>query len=146
VTAWTRTKARPIVGERSGGICEIDGWRPAESLSHRIAVARGGLWAPSGLVHTCGDGSFGRLCHGWLEDHPTWAGEGGWQIRRDPRLPSEVPVFLRPFDLGPGWFTLDDLGNRWRVDPADYGLPLVPAHLPWLSGRPLHTVPWVDPR
>lgn len=142
---WSETKARRIVAERSGGVCELDGFRPAESLSHRIAVARGGTWAPSGLVHTCGDGV--RGCHGWLEANPTYAGEGRWQIRRLHRAnPLDIPVYLRPRDSEWGWHLLDDAGGRWLVDPDDYGLPLMPAHFPPSAARPLHTTPWVDPR
>jgi hypothetical protein len=144
--AITEARGRAVVYARSAGLCECCGSRRAESWSHRVAKARGGLWAPSDGLHLCGDGV--RLCHGWLEAHPTWAGEGGWHIRRDPRAPAEVPVYLRPALAWPGWYLIDDEGLYLVVDPDDYGLPEVPEHLPYVvpSGRPLDTVPWVDPR
>lgn len=142
---FPESRGRRIVRERSGGLCELDGFRPAESWSHRIARSRGGTWAPSNGLATCGDGV--RLCHGWLEANPTWAGEGRWHIRRLHQAnPLDIPVYLRPLDLEPGWFLLDDEGGRWPVDPADYGLPVMPAHFPPSAARPLHTVPWVDPQ
>jgi hypothetical protein len=149
MTSWTRSKARPIVGRRSGETCEIDGWRPAESLSHRISRSRGGTWAPSNLLHVCGDGTpAGRGCHWWLEDRKEWAKQGGWHIRRDPRPANEVPLYLRPPMNASGWFLIRDEGGPYLVpvDPADYGLPQMPAHFPPSAARPLHTTPWVDPR
>lgn len=142
---FPESRGRRIVRERSGGWCEVCGLRRAESMSHRISKSRGGSWAPQNLIHTCGDGT--RGCHGWFEANPLWAGEGGWHIRRDPRPPTEVPVYLRPALHASGWFLIRDVGGPCLVpvDPADYGLPLMPAHFP-PSARPLATTPWVDPR
>jgi hypothetical protein len=62
-----------------------------------------------------------------------------------------VPVFVVTV-LAPlgAWHLLLDDGSRDEVYPDDYGLPEVPAHLPpghvrLVLGRPLGTVPWVDP-
>jgi hypothetical protein len=145
VTAtWPESQGRAVVYARSGGACELRGVHRAESWSHRMAKSRGGLWRPSNGLHLCGSGTTG--CHGWLEAHPLWAGEGGWHIRRlHTANPLDIPVYLRPTGMEPGWFLLDDAGGRWPIDPADYGRPAVPAHVP-PAARPLHTVPWVDPR
>ncbi len=140
---WSRTTGCKVVRERSGGVCEVCGLRPAQSASHRISRSRGGTWAPSNLLRVCGDGTpAGGGCHWWFEANPNYAGEGGWHIRRDRRSPAVIPVFLT---IWLGWHLLDDEGGRRLVDPADYGLPLVPAHFP-PAARPLHTTPWVDPR
>lgn len=140
---WSESRGKAVVRTRSEGVCEVDGVRWAQSWSHRVARGRGGLWQPSNGVHTCGSATTG--CHGWFEDHPTWAGEGGWHIRRQHlAVPADIPVFLRT-QWTTGWFLLDDLGGRYLVDPGDYGLPVMPAHFPPVS-RPLATVPWVDPR
>ncbi len=115
---WTRARGTAIVRERSGGSCEICRTNPGQEFSHRIAASRGGTWAPSNGVRAC------HGCHSWLEHHPLWATGGWWHIRRDPRSPLELPVFLK------------------------VALPGAPLHLPYVvpGGRPLATVPWVDPR
>ncbi len=130
-------------------LCEACGAAPGQSFSHRIAASRGGTYAPSNGVRACGSGTTG--CHGWFEAHSTWAGDGGWHIRRDRRDPLEVPVFLVTVlqPLG-AWHLLDDLGGRDEVYPDEFGLPEVPVHLPpghvrTVLGRPLETVPWVEP-
>lgn len=142
----TEARARLILAARSGGVCECCGARRAESWSHRVAKSRGGSWSPSNGLHLCGDGV--RLCHGWLEANPLWAGAGGWHIRRDLRLPDIVPVYLRPAWSPAGWFLLLDDGSTEPVHADDFGLPEVPAYLPYVlpGGRPLATVPWVEPR
>jgi hypothetical protein len=92
-----------------------------------------------------------RRCHDWFEAELILATGGGWHIRRDPRSPLDVPVFLvtPEVPLG-GWFLLDDEGGREQVHPDDHGLPEVPAVLPpghvrYAVGRPVGTVPWVEP-
>lgn len=130
---------------RRSAVCEACGAAPGGEFSHRIAASRGGTWAPSNGVRAC------HGCHMWFEDHPDWAGEGKWHIRRDPRPPTEVPVFLvTPESPLGAWFLLDDEGGREEVYPDDHGLPEVPVHLPpghvrLRLGRPLETVPWVTP-
>lgn len=143
-TAWSRGRGQATVRARSLA-CEACGAAEGQEFSHRISASRGGIWAPSNGVRAC------HRCHGWLEAHPTWAGDGGWHIRRDLRSPLEVPVFLVTPEapLG-GWMLLDDEGGRESVHHDDHGLPEVPAHLPpghvrLGLGRPLGTVPWVTP-
>jgi hypothetical protein len=145
---FPKGKGQALVRLRSD-VCEACGAAPGQSFSHRIAASRGGTYAPSNGIRACGSGTTG--CHGWFEHHPTWGGEGGWQIRRTLRTPLEVPAFLvtpeAPFG---GWYLLDDENGREGVFPDDFGLPEVPAHLPpghvrLRTGRPLSTVPWVEP-
>ncbi len=142
-------RGRQVVYARSAGRCEACGGRTADSWSHRVAKGRGGSWGPSNGLHVCGSGVSG--CHGWFEAHPTWAGEGGWHIRRDRRSPLDVPAFIVTPEAPLGaWVLLDDEGGREQVHHDDYGLPEVPAHLPpghvrTMLGRPLSTVPWVEP-
>ena len=146
---FPESRGRRIVYERSGGLCEVTGGHRADSWSHRVAKGRGGLWSPSNGLHVQGSGTTG--VHGWLEAHPKWAAEGGWHIRRDPRPPTEVPVFLvTPLQSLGAWHLLLDDGSREEVHPDDHGLPEVPVHLPpghvrLRLGRPLETVPWVEP-
>ncbi len=140
---WTRARGTAIVRERSGGSCEICRTNPGQEFSHRIAASRCGTWAPSNGVRAC------HGCHSWLEHHPLWATGGWWHIRRDPRSPLELPVFLKVALLPRGgWFLLDDAGGMELVDPDDHDLPGAPLHLPYVvpGGRPLATVPWVAPR
>lgn len=89
------TRCRRVVYERSGGLCEIalDGtcFNTATNISHRLAVAHGGLWIPSNCLHACGSGTTG--CHGWVEQHPSVARDLGY------RIPSWVPndeILLKP--------------------------------------------------
>jgi hypothetical protein len=141
---FPKGRGQATVRARSAS-CEACGAAPGQSFSHRVSTSRGGTWAPSNGVRAC------RRCHDWFEDHPTWAGDGGWHIRRDLRPAIEVPVFVVTV-LAPlgAWHLLLDDGSRDEVYPDDYGLPEVPAHLPpghvrLVLGRPLGTVPWVDP-
>jgi hypothetical protein len=55
---------RDLVRKRSGGTCERCSVRLAESMHHRRFRSQGGPWAPSNILHLCGDGTTG--CHGVL--------------------------------------------------------------------------------
>lgn len=74
---------RRIVKERSGGYCEvrIHGicTGRAESVHHRKNRSQGGNWAPSNLLHLCGDGV--RGCHGWITENPAASYANGWAVR-----------------------------------------------------------------
>lgn len=80
--AFSETRGRTIARDRSGGICEVQ--KPgvctyrAESMHHRKNRSQGGTWAPSNLLHTCGDGT--RGCHGWITEHPEPARGPGWAV------------------------------------------------------------------
>ncbi len=141
---FPKAKGTQLVRERSA-VCECCGARPGAEFSHRRSASKGGTWAPSNGIRA------DHRCHRWLEDHPIWAGEGGWQIRRTLRSPLEIPAFIVTPEAPLGeWVLLDDAGGREQVHADDHGLPEVPAHLP--PGhvrlgvcRPLETVPWVEP-
>lgn len=146
--SFPKGRGQALVRLRSAA-CEACGAAPGQSFSHRVSASRGGTYAPSNGIRACGSGTTG--CHGWFESHPLHAGNGGWHIRRDRRSPRDVPVFLVTPEapLG-GWVLLDDEGAREAVHADDHGLPEVPAVLPpghvrLGTGRPLSTVPWVDP-
>ena len=83
------SRTRRIVAERSGGVCELCGVRPAESVHHRWKKGQGGPWSPSNCVATCGDGT--RGCHGWIESHPGAAGVLGFHLRPKTH-PSKVSI------------------------------------------------------
>jgi len=124
----TEQRARVIVGQRSGGRCELAVPNvclgPQHSVHHRLKRSHGGSWAPSNLLAACGSGTTG--CHGWVESHPAWAMEEGlWlQGHQDPR---EVSAHMRWADQRSWWF-LDDEGMlRW--DESEFEA-LVPRALP----------------
>lgn len=105
------TKARRLVYERSGGVCEVCAVRRGESWSHRLPKGAGGPWTPSNGLHTCGDGT--RGCHGWIESYRTRSYERGWALRRGAD-PLTVPAFTR---LHGGWVLLDDDGCLTPSEP-----------------------------
>jgi hypothetical protein len=98
---------REAVKLRSGGVCEA-GIRGVclghgHTVHHRKNRSQGGTWAPSNLLHLCGDGT--RGCHGWITEHPATSYIRGWSVRGF-RDPNEVPVLYR--DGMPAY--LDDAG------------------------------------
>lgn len=122
-------RARKLLHVRSAGWCELCNQEGATNWSHRLSRAQGGLWAPSNGLHLCGSGTTG--CHGWLTHEPVLAAAGGWQLLRDPRPPSEVPVWLDSRMAGVGWWLLDDDACFTPVHPSDVGLPVRPVLPPW---------------
>lgn len=102
------SKARPIVYERSGGICERCGERRANTVHHRKNRSQGGTWDPSNLLHLCGDGV--RGCHGVVTNTRREYYGAGWCVRRD-NDPADLAVFYRN-----RWVFLDDTGG---VTPCD---------------------------
>jgi len=129
---WAEAAGRGVLNARAGlhgGLCEIDGRRRGQSASHIVAAGRGGTWAPSNLLWTCGSGTTG--CHGWLEHHPDEAAAGGWHIRRTTRVPGEIPVWLRiPYSPGGAWWLLDDDGLYVPADLDQTPLLIDPAERP----------------
>ncbi|WP_158170948.1 HNH endonuclease [Rhodococcus sp. JT-3] len=104
---------RRIVKERSGGYCEVRirgiCTGRAESVHHRKNRSQGGSWAPSNLLHLCGDGV--RGCHGWITEHPALSYDNGWAVRGC-NVPAEEPVFVAR-----GLVLLDDTGNyKWQKE------------------------------
>jgi hypothetical protein len=68
-------RARLIVRERSGGLCEADRQHRATDYAHRVAEGQGGPWCPSNALHLC------RAHHGWAHTNVTAARELGWILR-----------------------------------------------------------------
>ena len=108
--SFSEERGRAIVKERSGGRCEAAIRNvclgDAASVHHRQKRSHGGTWAPSNLLHVCGDGTIG--CHGWIEAHPQRANEGGlWLFAGED--PAETSVYMRWENLK-SWYLLDDEG------------------------------------
>lgn len=80
-------RARLIVRERSGGMCEADGQHRATDWSHRVAEGQGGPWCPSNGLHLC------RAHHRWAHHNPAAAGELGW-ILLSTDNPLEMPALI----------------------------------------------------
>jgi hypothetical protein len=97
---WSEYHCRPIVKERSGGICEICGALRASEQHHRRNRSQGGRWQPSNILDLC------RQDHGWVTEHPAAALRNGWTIQGTVSVPSETPVRRRG-EL----CLLDDLGG-----------------------------------
>lgn len=72
--------ARPVVHERSGGMCERCCARRATDVHHR-QLRRHGNHEPANLVDLC------RECHEWVHKHPAEATAAGFIVsgRVDPR-------------------------------------------------------------
>ena len=77
-------RGRGIAKERSNGLCEvhISGvcTGVGQTVHHRKNRSQGGTWAPSNLLHLCGDGT--RGCHGWITLNPLKSRDKGWSVRR----------------------------------------------------------------
>lgn len=122
-SAMPEARARRIVAERSGGLCELCPAARATDWAHRRDRSHGGGWEPSNGLHLC------HRCHMWTHERPLLAGIGGWRLVRDPRDPGEVPVWLaRPW---PSWWLLDNDGILTPVDAAELGLRAVPVLPEW---------------
>ena len=110
MSAMSQAKARAIVAVRSGDGCEVGipgicaGY--AQSVHHRRKRSAGGLWAPSNLLATCGDGT--RGCHGWIEAHPKDAHLAGWWLRTGDGAPETVPLRMHANAMGRWWQLADD--------------------------------------
>lgn len=78
-----------------------------ESMHHRNKAGQGGLWTPSNILHTCGDGT--RGCHGWIEANPASARRKGlWLFRGQAPFATPVQAVFRGM---PGAYLLDDEGS-----------------------------------
>lgn len=91
--------ARPIVRERSRGVCERCGQARATDMHHR-KLRRHGDHAPANLVHLC------RACHAAVHAKPEAAAAAGFIVWRheDPRA---LPIVHGLF----GRVVLDDAGG-----------------------------------
>lgn len=79
------------VKDRSGGVCEGCGDRPAQEIHHRKYRSRGGSHDVSNLLHLCGWGNH-TGCHG--RAHGTDIPEG-WALPSGRCIPAHEPVLYR---------------------------------------------------
>jgi len=85
-------QARRLVRERSGGICEVCGLRPATNFQHRKNRSQGGRWSAANGLDVCGSGTTG--CHGEIHSSPSKAYAAGWSVHSWSDE-TEVPVRTR---------------------------------------------------
>lgn len=107
--ASSEQRARQVVRERSAGRCELDVRNVctgrATSWSHRQSRARRGLWTPANGIDACGSGTTG--CHGWVENHPTWAEAAGLSLPSWVTDPERVPAYVSWHGLARAWWHLN---------------------------------------
>lgn len=76
VDRGSQSQGRLLVGQRSGGQCEIQVTSvctgQATDWCHRRARSQGGTWSPQNGLHGC------RECHAWTHAHPSIARVNGW--------------------------------------------------------------------
>ena len=90
----SQARARRLVRERSGGICEVCGVNRATNYQHRKGKAHCSpeeMWAVSNGLDVCGHGNVSG-CHGLIHQNPTGAVKNGWTVNSwaDPK---STPVF-----------------------------------------------------
>jgi hypothetical protein len=86
---WCERVCRPIVRERSEGICEICGALRASEQHHRRNRSQGGQWQPSNILDLCSQD------HKFITEHPEMAVRNGWSIQGTVAVPSETPCRRR---------------------------------------------------
>lgn len=104
-------KARQIVRERSGGVCERCFAVPAAEWHHRKNRSQLGRWTPANGLHLCSP------CHRWITEHPRAAYGCGWAVK-SVYDPAEVPVLIGEA-FGPRWVFLDDDGETRTATDAE---------------------------
>lgn len=102
-------KARAILYERSGHVCEMCGRARATNAHHRRNRSQGGRWSPENLLHVCGTGA--TKCHGLITCNPAIAKERGWSVSAYAD-PAETPVWL----ANRGWHLLKADGS---IEPTE---------------------------
>lgn len=107
---------RAVIWHRAQGCCEVCGYRLPEvgwNAHHRRGRGMGGTSLVQSVADglaVCGSGTTG--CHGWIEDHFTWAWERGYKVRRNGLLPPHLWPVLHARH---GWVLL---GHDGSVEPA----------------------------
>lgn len=100
--------ARLLVRQRSGGICEVCGVRPATNFQHRKNRSQGGTWSAANGLDVCGSGTTG--CHGAIHHSPKNAYAAGWSVHS---TGDEATV---PVKTHYGLVLLDNNGS-WKAAP-----------------------------
>jgi hypothetical protein len=117
-TAAESKAAYAAVAERSKGLCEGCGRKPAAEMHHRLYRSQGGRDEITNLLHLCGRGNTSG-CHGVAHTGP--GREAGWSVHWW-ATPAEVPVNYR---LG-GLKLLGPDGSIDDIERRRHGTPLVP--------------------
>lgn len=105
VDKGSEQKARRLVAERSGGLCEICALATAREWHHRKNRSQGGRWEAGNGMHLC------RADHAYVTEHPAEAARNGWTVRSFE--PCSVPVVRRG-----KWVRFDDEGG---FEPVEKG-------------------------
>lgn len=94
------SKARALVKDRAGLLCERCGYVEGSEWHHRKNRSQGGQWSAANGLWLCSP------CHRWVTEHPAEAIDHGWAC------PSWVePASCRVLLGRHGWVLLDELGN-----------------------------------
>ncbi len=107
-------RVRRLVAERSQGLCEICGRRPAQQLHHRRPRKMGGSRrestnTPANLL------AIDALCHADIESSRLHAESFGWLIPDAVADPARMPVLLATAH-GELFCLLDHEGGKWVMD------------------------------
>ena len=94
-----QARARRMLAERSGGVCETCRSARASDYQHRVNRSQGGGWQLSNALHLCHD------CHMWIHRNPNTANKRGWHLKSW-QSPAESPALL-----GHAWVLLTDDGS-----------------------------------
>ena len=78
---------RRLIRQRSWGICERCGRKPASEAAHRVGRGVGGKWDPSNLLDLCHD------CHAGNHHEPARAYREGFHLQAH-QSPLDEPVTL----------------------------------------------------
>jgi hypothetical protein len=100
-------KARELLAERSGGVCEMCARARATDMHHRKNRSQGGTWTPTNLLHLCHEH------HMHVTVNPAVAYEQGWSVRSFAD-PARTPVWL----ARRGWSFLTDDGGIIEEEAA----------------------------
>lgn len=115
---------KEVVKARSGGMCEICGIRPGQSVHHRRKQSQQGPWSPSNTLHLCGmgDGSDPTACHDKVSNTRGEYYAFGWLVadagQRDKEPWKDKPVWLC-VNGWHQWVRLTDDGQRLPLSPDE---------------------------
>jgi hypothetical protein len=118
----TEEPCKVVVKKRSGGICEICGIRPGQSVHHRLKQSQQGPWTPGNCMHLCGDGRGPDGCHGMVSNTRAEYYEKGWLVSPGAWLPSspvDPPWLEKPLLYRGRLVLLDEVGGV--LESFDFG-------------------------
>lgn len=103
-------RARRLVRQRSGGLCEVCARERATDWSHRVRRSQGGPWCPANGLHVC------RKDHRRIDSGLSAMNTLGWHLTRN-QDPLATPVFL----ARRGWVLLRPDGTTETCNPPSEG-------------------------